>query len=359
MKLKKKILIIAAGVIMTASLVYGVNGDIENLFDENNWKESVRSVDSSLFYTTHFKDGEYFNPWMQMERKGFFTVLKWRFFSGRRKYSEEEENFLPEVKPLTAEFIDSHDNFMSWLGHASVMIKSSGNLIIVDPVLGEIPFVKKRRTRAALTYEEAAKISRNITVLITHNHYDHLDKKSIKSLPQQTKFIVPAGLSPEIRSMRGKDSDVREIDWWDEADIGNINITFLPSQHWSKRAFGEANSSLWGSFLIDTGKKRIFICGDTGYSLLYKEFSRKFPEIDYAFMSTGAFHPRWFMYYAHQDDSEAIQGFLELGANKMLPMHWGSFRLGDEPEGYPAVHINKKLPDAIIMNHGDIIFLEK
>lgn len=359
MKLQKKILIITAGAIMTASLVYGTNGEMETLFDEKKWKEAVQSVDSRGFYAPHFRDGEYFNPWMQMERKGFFTVLKWRFFTKDSEYSEEEESFIPGVKPISAEFTDSHDNFMTWLGHASVMIKSSGNLIIVDPVLGDIPFVKNRRVAAALSYEEAEKISGSITVLLTHNHYDHLDKKSIMSFPQQTKFIVAAGLSREIRTLRGDGADVRDIDWWEEMDINGIKITFLPSQHWSKRMFREANSSLWGSFLIDTGKKRIFICGDSGYSLLYKEFGKKFPGIDYAFMSAGAFHPRWFMHYAHQDDSEAIQGFLELGAEKMLPMHWGSFRLGNEPEGYPAIHIKEKFPEAVIMNHGDIIPLQK
>ncbi|HOP64362.1 MAG TPA: MBL fold metallo-hydrolase [Spirochaetota bacterium] len=359
MNLLKKILIIVMVILMTSTLAYSVNGDVEKLFDDNGWKESVSSVDTSLFYAPHSRDGEYFNPWLEMDKKGFFTVLKWRFFSKKAKYTAGEENFFPGVSYLTSEYINSGDNFMSWIGHASVLIKVSGDVIIIDPVFGDIPFVKKRKVQSALTFEEAGKIKGNITVLITHNHYDHLDEESIKCLPEQTEFIVPAGLSPEILKMRGDNADVTEMDWWENTFINTIKVTFLPSQHWSRRAFSGVNSSLWGSFLINTGKNKIFICGDTGYSRLYKEFSLKFPGIDYAFISAGAYHPRWFMHYAHQDDSEAILGFKELKAEKMIPFHWGSFRLGDEPVGHPAIHIRKKFPDAIIMDHGDIIKLDK
>jgi len=358
MHLYKKILIIIAGLIMTESIVYSVNEDIENLFDEHGWRETVTSVDTSLFYAPHFKDGEYFNPWMKMDRKSFFTVLKWRFFTEKPVYEKNEENYLPEVKQLTSGYINSHDNFFSWIGHASILIKASGKVIVVDPVLGEIPFVRKRRSKAALTYDEASKIEGNVTILITHNHYDHLDEKSIKSFPDNAVFIVPSGLSHEIRNMRGENSVIHEIDWWNETALAEIKITFLPSQHWSRRLFREVNSSLWGSFLIDTGQKKIFICGDTGYSGLFREFAKKYKNIDYAFMSAGAFHPRWFMHYAHQDDSEAIQAFYDLRAKKMVPIHWGAFRLGNEPEGYPAIHIKKKLPESLILNPGEIIELQ-
>jgi len=358
MKQIKKVLIAAAGIIMTVSLVYGVNGESENLFDEKSWRESVNNADSSLFYAPHFKDGEYFNPWMKMERKNFFSVLKWRFFTEKSVYTAEEENSLPDVKPLTAEYINSNDNFFSWIGHASILIKTSGKVILIDPVLGEIPFVKKRRTQAALSYKEAAKINGDIIILITHNHYDHLDKKSIKSFPENIRFIVPSGLSDDINNMREQKINIQEIDWWNEIQINNLKITFLPSQHWSRRLFSDVNSSLWGSYLLDTGRKKIFICGDTGYSGLFREFAKKFTPIDYAFISAGAFHPRWFMYYSHQDDSEAVQAFLDLGAEKMIPIHWGAFRLGDEPEGYPPIHLKKKLPEALILNPGEKIPLE-
>lgn len=353
--MKRKYIILIAGALMITSLVYGVSDEDDNGFSEEKWLESVQSVDTSKFSAPHLNDSRYFNPWMLMEMKGFAEVMKWRFFSDKQDYSALEESVLPAVKLLTAEYINSHDNFISWLGHASVLIKSAGSVILVDPVLGEIPFVSKRRTQCALSYKEASLITGDVTVLLTHNHYDHLDSRSIESMPAGTKFIVPSGLGKTMKKL-GVPS-VTEMDWWQEITVSGSKIVFLPSQHWSKRGMFDTNKSLWGSFLVDTGKKRIFVCGDTGYSLLYREIAAKYPRIDYAFMSVGAFHPRWFMHYSHQDADEAVQGFRDLGAKEMVAFHWGAFRLGDEPAGYPAIHVKLKFPEARIADCGEVIKL--
>lgn len=354
MKLLKKIYIIMAGIFMTTTLLYALQDNPSDDFDEAAWEKTVSSLNRSLFYAVHKSEEKYFNPWMQMPKKGFFSMLKWRM-GDKPQYTENELNHLPDVKPISAEYINNNDNFITWLGHASMLMKISGKVFMVDPVFGEIPFVKKRRVPSALSYEEASHIKGEVTVLLTHNHYDHLDTKSLESLPDGTNFIVPEGLSSTIRDMR--EAEVKEMDWWEELNTGGIKIVFLPSQHWSKRGLFDTNKSLWGSFLIDTGKKKIFICGDTGYSSVYKEIAEKYSDIDYAFMSTGASQPRWFMHYAHQNESEAIRGFKELGAKKMIPIHWGSFSLGDEPAGYPAIHTKDKLPGAIILDGGEIIKL--
>ncbi|HNX23582.1 MAG TPA: MBL fold metallo-hydrolase [Spirochaetota bacterium] len=347
----KKLYIITV-IFMTTTLLYALQDSSSEDFDEAGWEKAISSLDKTLFYAGHEKEGKYFNPWMPMPEKGFSQMLKWRF-ADRPGYAEYEENFLPDVKPLTAGYINSNDNFITWLGHASMLIKISGTVIMVDPVFGDITFVKKRRVPSALSYDEASRISGEIIILLTHNHYDHFDKTSISCLPQGTKFIVPKGLASDITDIR--DAEVKEMDWWEEHNTGAANIVFLPSQHWSKRGLFDTNKSLWGSFLIDTGKKRLFVCGDTGYSPVYKEIALKYPGIDYAFMSTGASQPRWFMHYAHQNESEAIRGFRELGAAKMFPIHWGSFSLGDEPAGYPAIHTKNKFPDAVILGGGEII----
>ncbi|HPS57043.1 MAG TPA: MBL fold metallo-hydrolase [Spirochaetota bacterium] len=351
--MKRKLIIILAGVLMITSLVYGINDEDDNGFSEEKWRESVQAVDRSQFHALHVDGGKYFNPWMVMEMKGFAEIMKWRFFADKQAYSELEESALPAVKPLTAEFINTHDNFMSWIGHASVIIKSAGSVILVDPVFGDIPFVKKRRTQSAITYNDASRITGSVTVLLTHNHYDHLDSKSMESIPAGAKFIVPAGLRKTVEKLGA--SDIAEMDWWEELRVDGIKIIFLPSQHWSKRGMFDMNKSLWGSFLVDTGKKRIFVCGDSGYSLLYREIAAKYPAIDYAFMSLGAFHPRWFMHYSHQDADEAVRGFRDLNAKVMVPFHWGAFRLGDEPEGYPAIHVKLKFPEARITDCGEVI----
>ncbi len=354
MKSVKKKYILFAVIFMTTTLLYALNNESDGDFDEKGWEKSMNSYDRTLFYTQHEKEGRYFNPWLPMPEYGFSRILKWRF-SGKAEYTEDEHNFLPDVKTLSAEYINNNDNFIAWLGHASMLIKISGKVIMVDPVFGDITFAKKRRVPSALSYEEASLINGEVVILLTHNHYDHFDKTSISSLPLTAKFVVPKGLGSTITDIR--DAVVREMDWWEEFNIDDIKIAFLPSQHWSKRSLFDTNKSLWGSYIIDSGKKKIFVCGDTGYSEVYKEISAKYPGIDYAFMSTGASQPRWFMHYAHQNESEAIRGFNELGAKKMIPIHWGSFALGDEPAGYPAIHTKKKFPDAMIVGGGEIIKL--
>ena len=342
------------GLIIMSSLF----SSLKDTFNEAEWEQTTNSVDKSLFYAEHKKDGLFFNPWLLRTDIGVWEMLKWRF-SSTPEYSEEAESFLPNVEQLTAEYINSNDNFFVWLGHASLIFKINGMVILVDPVLGEIPFVSKRRVPAALSYAEAKKIKGDVTVLITHNHYDHFDTKSIESMPHETIFIVPKEVGSDVEDMAEdiEGISITEMDWWETVNINNMEITFLPSQHWSRRSPFDTNESLWGSFMIKTGKKKIFICGDTGYTTIYKEIALKFPGIDYAFMSAGAYEPRWFMHYAHQSAAEAILGFKQLGAKKMIPIHWGSFRLGDEPVGYPALQLKEMYDKTLVLDGGQIIKL--
>jgi N-acyl-phosphatidylethanolamine-hydrolysing phospholipase D len=349
----KKMVMMIMGIFMTTSLLYALQDSSSDNFDEADWSKITDTNDSSLFYALHEREGRYFNPWMPLSENGIFKLLKWRL-SNKPAYKADEESFLPRVNDLTADYINSNNNFITWLGHSSVLMKLSGRVILLDPVFGDIPF-SKRRTPSALTYEEASRISGEVYVLLTHNHYDHFDTTSIKHMPPNTKFILPKGLQFSIKNI--KTTGVREVDWWDTLNLDDISIVFLPSQHWSKRGFIDTNKSLWGSYLINTGKKKIFICGDTGYSGIYKEIAAKYPGIDYAFMSVGASQPRWFMYYSHQNETETIRGFSDLGAKTMIPIHWGSFTLGDEPAGYPAIHIKNKFPEAMILDSGEIIKL--
>ena len=350
----KNIIILLVVILMVTTFLYALQDkDIKDV-DETEWEELTTSHDPVLFYAPHEKDGKFFNPWIKRPDHGFFTMLTWRL-SNKPEYTEEEKNFLPDVKNITAEYINKNDNFITWLGHASILMKVSGKVLLFDPVFGNITFAKKRLVPSTLSYDEAALIKGDITVLLTHSHYDHLDKKSLESLPKNKNFVVPKGLSSELGDI-AKDSIV-ELDWWEEFHSDNIKIVFLPAQHWSRRKVFDTNKSLWGSYIIDTGKKKIFICGDTGYSNIYREIGLKYPGIEYAFMSTGASQPRWFMRHSHQNELEAIRGFKELKAKYMTPIHWGTFILGEEPAGYPAIHVKRNLPGAMIMDCGDIIKL--
>jgi L-ascorbate metabolism protein UlaG (beta-lactamase superfamily) len=199
-----------------------------------------------------------------------------------------------------------------------------------------------------VSIEELLALDVDFVVLLTHNHYDHLDKKSMEKFPKGTKVYAPKGLSNAINKMNGK--VVHELDWWESADLGNgIRIHSVPAQHWSLRAFSGRNKTLWCSFVVETADGEIFAGGDSGYFKGFREIGRKFSNIRVAFLPIGASRPRWFMHYAHMDSSEMLLAATELGARSVLPIHWGAFNLGEEPAGYPGLEIRRIIENS---DHG-------
>ncbi|MBU2453237.1 MAG: hypothetical protein KJ668_07980, partial [Proteobacteria bacterium] len=119
----------------------------------------------------------------------------------------------------------------------------------------------------------------------------------------------------------------------------------LPAQHWSLRISQKRNRSLWASYLLVTPSATLFFGGDSGYFKGFREFGKKYPDIDYAFMATTAYHPRWFMHHQHMNVKEAVKGFEELGARFFIPTQWGTFHLGSEPAGYPGLDLNRHIKE--------------
>jgi L-ascorbate metabolism protein UlaG (beta-lactamase superfamily) len=183
--------------------------------------------------------------------------------------------------------------------------------------------------------------------LISHSHYDHLDAWSVERLPASMGWYVPMGLGDWFRA-RGR-SDVTELDWWQSARRGRFTITCLPSQHWSRRIELGTNQTLWCAWLVDSGLRRYFFAGDTGYFHGFAEFGRRFAPIDVALLPIGAYEPRWFMRYQHMNPAEAYQAFLDLRAGHMIGVHWGTFDLTDEPADLAP----RALAEAVRAANGD------
>jgi N-acyl-phosphatidylethanolamine-hydrolysing phospholipase D len=175
--------------------------------------------------------------------------------------------------------------------------------------------------------------------VVSHNHYDHLDRWSVETLPASVGWFVPLGLGDWFRS-RGRE-DVTELDWWQNARRGRWTITCLPAQHWSRRIDQGTNESLWCSWLLDSGDHSYYFAGDTGYFHGFREFRRRYGAPDVAMLPIGAYEPRWFMKYQHMNPAEAYQAFLDLGARTLLPMHWGTFDLTDEPVELPPAVLDQ------------------
>ena len=203
-------------------------------------------------------------------------------------------------------------------------------MFLTDPHFTKRALIPARAVEPGLPL---AAIPPDAFAVVSHNHYDHLDEGTVEGLPPSVGWYVPKGLADWFRA-RDRE-DVTELDWWESARRGRFTITCLPSQHWSRRIGQGENETLWCAWLVDSGDHRYFFAGDTGYFEGFGEYGRRFGPIDVAMLPIGAYEPRWFMAYQHMDPEEAYQAFLDLRAGTLLPMHFGTFDLTDEPIDLP------------------------
>lgn len=335
-------------------------------FDEDAWQREVAGQREEALYAPHFRDGAYFNPWMPMKEDRFRLFLKWRF-SKKAAYTDEERTFLPKVLTGLAGRIQKNpsNDTIAWVGHATFLIRTSGVTWLTDPMLSQRALLPKRVTQPALQKGDLKSISGPLNVLISHNHYDHLDKDTIRSLPDHARIFVPPGLKKTLQSFFG--GEIQELDWWERIDLeGGMQLVSLPAQHWSRRIGQDFNTTLWASYLLVSPETTIYYGGDSGYFIGYREIGKQFPGIDYALMPLTAYHPRWFMHYAHMNASESIQAFQDVKARYYIPTQWGTFQLGDNPPGYPVLDLKRTITEQgldpsrfVIMDIGQIEVVRK
>ncbi|QSB14470.1 MBL fold metallo-hydrolase [Natronosporangium hydrolyticum] len=216
---------------------------------------------------------------------------------------------------------------LTWAGHASFVITIGGLTVLTDPVWSRrIPGILPRITPPGIAWSALPPID---AVVISHNHYDHLDAPTIRRLPRDTPVFVPANLGRWFR--RRGFTEVREFDWWQSWRLREVEFDFVPAHHWSRRTLTDTCRSLWGGWVLSSGAERIYFAGDTGYGHWFREIGDRYPGIDLALLPVGAYQPRWFMHAMHVDPEEAVQACLDLTATRMVPMHWGTFILSNEP----------------------------
>lgn len=226
-----------------------------------------------------------------------------------------------------------------WLGHASFFIQLSGIRILIDPMFGKLPIVK-RYSALPVAPEKFLNID---YVLVSHAHYDHCDKKSIQLLSANNpnaKILV--GLKLDQLVSKWVNNPILQAGWYQQYQLDDVlTITFLPSRHWANRSPFDTNRTLWGSFMIQSKTKCIYFSGDSGHGLHFHTIGTLFPKIDVALIGAGAYSPSWFMAQHHQDPYDAVKAFNALGAETMIPFHYGTFDSADEPMGEPEVILNK------------------
>lgn len=309
----------------------------------------------------HGKD-RFINPFtnFEMRRRGFVDLFKWKLFTDnpfKQAYKNEK------IEPVSIDWksVTAHNSVsVTYLNHASVLIRDGNTSLLVDPVLSGMFWPIRDYSPLTFNADQMPSID---AVLVTHGHYDHLDLPSLKHFNNRSRFLCPLGYGGLIRDNGAQ--DVHELDWLDSRIIGPFEVTFLPCNHWTMRnPVTGPNTALWGSYIVrsKTGQT-IYISGDTAYFKGFAEIGQHY-NIDLAIFSLGAYEPRWFMKQSHINPEETVRAFKELGAEKLIIVHWGTFRLGDEPVFQPPLDIKKEMDKAglseklIELKHGQTFILE-
>lgn len=288
----------------------------------------------------HGSDGVFLNPLGEMRRaRRFGKLLYWKLLSPNRFKPFLKDQTVTPVRIDWAPIKNNDGVSVTFVKHSCILIKDVDRYLIVDPVFH--PIFRFIEDLSPLDFD-TAQIPKPDHILVTHGHYDHLDKASLATFSPGTHVISPLGYR-EIFSDLSMTNHT-QMDWYDSLSDGNREIILLPCNHWTMRnPFTGPNRSLWGSYLIRTAAgKTIYVSGDTAWFDGFSEIGETF-DIDLAVISLGAYEPRWFMAPSHINPEETVRAFRQLKAKKLMIVHWGTFQLGDEPVHFPPLHLEKEL----------------
>lgn len=300
---------------------------IKNLFFFMVLLLTGNTFSQSYKISDHYDGNKFFDP-HGVELKSLWALIKWQMTSDRVEWPEHVPNKNYLLRPLGV----TEKYNVTFINHASFLLQLPGTNVLTDPVFSErvspSRFLGPKRVRdPGMAFEELPKID---VVLVSHNHYDHLDLETIKNLDQKFHplFIVPLG--DERLLKEAGILHVQALDWWEEVRVKDVRFIFSPSQHWSARHLWDKNESLWGSFMIDNGSSKIYFAGDTGHGRHFIDIKSRLGAPDLALLPIGAYKPRWFMKDHHMDPEESVQAHIDLGAERSMAMHFGTFQLTDE-----------------------------
>ena len=271
--------------------------------------------------------------------KSLGDLLRWGF--GREKPEPVQIDLSTDYKSYN---LYSPEPYLIWIGHATFLLNTGDARVLFDPVFSDraSPFSMVGPKRIIPPAMDISELPNVHLVLISHNHYDHLDQRSLIGLKKnnpKAKFLVPKGDKALLTGMGIE--NVFEFNWWESIAVRNLELTFTPAQHWSSRGLFDRNHSLWGSWFVRDANHSFFHAGDTGYSRDFVEIREKLGDVDYAMIPIGAYDPRWFMSYQHVNPEEAVTIAKDIGADVSFGMHWGTFILTDEPIMEPKQRLER------------------
>ncbi|MFA6235539.1 MAG: MBL fold metallo-hydrolase [Bacteroidota bacterium] len=283
----------------------------------------------SFASSSQFHDGHFVN------RNNVTVVISGgSFFKTLREYASSKDTKPSE--PLPVAFDDDEADSplengamrVTWYGHSAVFLELEGKRLLIDPMFGPstspLPFFGKR-----FALKKPIDINRftNIdAVIISHDHYDHLDYGSIRRLKRHVRhFYVPLGVGSHLRRWGVPSERITEMDWWDSVDFQGIHLTAAPAQHFSGRGLNDRNRTLWVSWVIRGAKHAIFFSGDSGYGQHFREIGERFGPFDFTMIECGQYNEKWAT--IHSMPEESVQAHIDLRGKVMMPIHWSAFQL--------------------------------
>lgn len=275
-----------------------------------------------------------------------YPSMIYKFFFGSIADGEPSK-VLPAVK-TDIKNISREQNSITWFGHSSYLLVFGGKFIMIDPVFSQraspVQFAGSKAFPAEYSYtiDDFPELD---AVIITHDHYDHLDYHSIVKLRSKANiFITSLGVGEHLVYWGIDESKIVELDWWEStAKLEGIHMTATPARHFSGRGF-KRNQSLWSSFVLNAGNQKIFVGGDSGYDGSFRKIGERFGPFDFAILECGQYNEQW--PYIHMMPEQTVQASIDLKANVLLPVHWGKFKLSFHPWYEPIQRAYRKASEA-------------
>jgi L-ascorbate metabolism protein UlaG (beta-lactamase superfamily) len=287
----------------------------------------------------HFDGKRYFNPDAPQAR-GFLDALRWKLTS-RPKPSARFVSDVEPSKPPSS--VQGNELRVTLINHSTVLLQQSGSHILTDPIWSEraSPLTSigpRRHRKPGVRWEDLPRID---TVLLSHNHYDHLDLATLRRLADrgQSRFIVPAGVGRLLRSQ--SIGPVDELDWGESLPLARSTIHSVPALHSSARGIFDRNRTLWCGYVIEAAERMVYFAGDTAFGYHFARIRERVGAPRLALLPIGAYEPRWFMSSVHMGPEDAVRAHRILGAGTSIAIHHGTFQLADEGLDTPKKRLSE------------------
>ena len=316
--------------------------------------------------SSNWKDGKFENLEETSMSLSFWDISELLYKQFCSKENRVPENPIPIVPFDKDQFLDeSKEVKFIWYGHSAILMRNAGKTILIDPMLGPnaspiAPYKTARFSEGSLDVIDA--FPPIDLIMLSHDHYDHLDLDSIMKLKEKTtRFCVALGVKRHLVKWGVRADHIQEFDWWDTANFDGIDVTLTPTRHFSGRGITDRAKSLWGGWVFKSSKHNIWFSGDGGYGKHFKEIGERLGPFDFGFMECGQYNEKWRPIHMFPD--EAVQAAIDAHVKFSMPVHWCGFALSQhswtEPVEEYLKHAKKINHSAIFPRIGQLVDLEQ